>query len=238
MSKPRILFLDIETAPATAYVWKLFDENVGLEQLVKPSRILCWAAKWLGEKEIHFRAEWEWESLTKEEFLAPLHELMSEADAVVTYNGDKFDIPWVTGEFIEAGFTPLPPTASIDLRRTVKQFYTQSQKLAYVAPFFGVGEKIKTDFTLWRDVMDGDEAAQAKMKQYNIQDVRLLERLYKKLAPHVKNHPYLGDRGKCPTCNSKRLQARGNRRTKAFKIQRLQCQECGAWTDGAREKIK
>lgn len=230
--KRKILFLDIETTPATAYVWRMFDENVSLDQLIESGKILCWAAKWAGRKRMHFSASWNDKGM-----LEKLHALMSEADAVVTYNGDKFDIPWVVGEFARAGLSPLPPTASIDLIRTVKRFRMQSNKLAYVAPYFGAGNKIDTDFTLWRDTMAGNRKARTRMKRYNKQDVRLLERLYDKLRPHIKNHPYLGDRGTCPTCESPRLQSRGHRRTKAYSIQRLQCQGCGAWTDGKREKL-
>lgn len=234
-TKPKILLLDIETAPAVGYFWNLFDQNIGLNQLIKPSEILCWAAKWFGSKNEYFFASWGQGG--KDEMLRALHSLMSVADAIVTYNGDKFDNPWVLGEFAKAGLSPLPPLVSIDLYKTAKRFKMQSNKLAYVAPFFGLGSKIGTDFSLWRGVMDGDEKSRAKMERYNIRDVRLLERVYKKLRPYVKNHPYLGDRGSCGACGSKELQSRGQRRTRTFSVQRLQCQGCGSWSDGARKKI-
>lgn len=230
-TKPKILLLDIETAPATAYVWKLFDENIGLDQLINPSRMLCWAAKW-------YRGEWHVadERGNRLAMLKALHVLLSEADAVVTYNGDRFDLPKINGEFVAAGLHPVPPIPSIDLYKTVKHLGYQSGKLLFVAKHLGIGEKVSTGgFKLWADVMTGDEKAWAKMLRYNKQDVALLERLYTKLRPYIKTHPRLHARHeRCPACGSSKVQRRGNRRTKAFTIERLNCQECGSWFDGKR----
>ena len=44
-----ILFLDIETAPLLGYVWGLWKNNVGLNQIYRDSYVLNWAASWLGE---------------------------------------------------------------------------------------------------------------------------------------------------------------------------------------------
>ena len=38
-------------------------------------------------------------------------------------------------------------------------------------------------------------------------------------------------------CGSNRMQSRGHRRTKTFKIQRLQCRDCGSWQSGKRTKV-
>ncbi len=231
--KPKILLLDIETAPATAYVWKLFDENVGLEQLIAPSRILCWAAKW-------YRGEWHAadERGNRLAMLKLLHALLSEADAVVTYNGDRFDIPKVNGEFVSAGLNPVPPIPSIDLYRTVKKLGYQSNKLMFVAKHLGIGEKISTEgFKLWADVLTGSGKAWAKMLRYNRRDVALMERLYTKLRPYIKTHPMLhAHSAGCPVCGAFKVQRRGNRRTRAFTIERLHCRGCGSWFDGRRCK--
>lgn len=233
--KPKILLLDIETAPATAYVWKLFDENIGLEQLITPGRIICWAAKWYrGEM---FAAD---ERKGTRPMLAQMHELMSEADAVVTFNGDKFDLPKLNGAFVESGLPPLPPTPSIDLRRTTKKLGYISGKLMFLGGHLGIGEKIDTGgFKLWADVLKGDERAWAKMVRYNKQDVVLLERLYTRLRPYIKSHPalYRRDSMCCPACGSGKVQRRGHRRTKAFTIERLNCQGCGSWFDGSRQRV-
>lgn len=232
--KPKILLLDIETAPATAYVWSLFDETVNLDRLITPSRMLCWAAKWYrgGRGAWHVADE----RGGRKGLLEPLHALLTEADAVITYNGDRFDLPKINGEFVKEGMSPVPPTPSIDLYKTAKQFGYQSNKLQFVSQHLGIGEKVETGgFKLWADVMAGDATAWAKMLRYNKQDVALLEKLYDKLRPYIKAHPAL-HRGGCPSCGSQKVQKRGVRMTKACAIERLHCQGCGSWFDGRRSK--
>jgi hypothetical protein len=233
----KILTLDIETRPATAYVWRAWDENIGYEQVIEPGGMICFAAKWLGEPEVFFYSNW---THTHQEMVEAIHALLYEADAVVTYNGDKFDLPKLTGEFVLAGLAPPPPLTSIDVVKTVRKFGFLMNRLAFIGPLLKVGQKVKHEgFALWANVLAGDEKAQAKMRRYNIQDVVLLERLYKKIRPFIKNHPHLGKEAHaCGACNSNRTQSRGVRRTKTFIIQRIQCQACGSWQDGKREKIK
>jgi hypothetical protein len=235
---PKILILDIETKPTVAYVWRAFKENISPDQVIDGGGMLCFAAKWFGEKEKFFYSEWEH---GHEAMVKAAHDLLSEADAVVTFNGDKFDIPKLTGEFILNGLDPVPPLTSIDTIKTVRKLGLFMNRLAFVGPLLKVGQKVKHEgFDLWARVLNGDEAARRKMKRYNIQDVVLTEKLYRKLRPFIKNHPHLGNVGTtaCGACGSHKVQSRGYRRTKSFRIQRLHCQSCGSWQDGKREKIK
>ena len=50
----KILILDIETAPNLAFVWKTWKENISTDQLIEPSFIMSYSAKWLGEEEIFY----------------------------------------------------------------------------------------------------------------------------------------------------------------------------------------
>jgi hypothetical protein len=54
-SAPRILIVDIETAPITAHVWGVRDQYVGLDQVIEDWSVLAFAAKWYGDKkgELH-----------------------------------------------------------------------------------------------------------------------------------------------------------------------------------------
>ena len=166
--------------------------------------------------------------------------MISEADGVVTFNGDKFDLPKLNGEFLLLGLAPPPPVTSIDVYKTVRnKLGLVSNKLAFVGPFLSVGAKVKHEgFSLWSKVNDGDPKAQARMERYCKQDVRLLEKVYKKIRPYITNHPHLAETGStaCGACGSFKTQKRGFRRTKAFHIQRIQCTNCGAWQDGSRKK--
>lgn len=214
----------------------MWDENISPDQLIDPGGLLCFSARWEHSKEIIFYSEWEH---GHEAMVRALHTLLSEADAVITYNGDKYDIPKAHGEFILLGLAPPPPITSIDLIKPVKKLGFVMNRLAYIAPLLNAGKKVKHEgFALWRGVMEGDVRAQTRMKRYCIQDTRVLVALYKKVKPFIKNHPHLGDKAHaCGACDSNHVHSRGYRRTKFFKIQRLQCQDCGSWSEGTRTKI-
>jgi len=92
----KILLLDIETAPNTVHVWGLWQQNVGINQILDSGYVMCWAAKWLGSEEIMFNSV---KQSGIKRMLSQIHKLLSEADAVIHYNGDKFDIPTLNKEF-------------------------------------------------------------------------------------------------------------------------------------------
>lgn len=229
----KILLLDIETAPNLAYVWGLYDQNVAINQLISPSYMLCWAAKWLGEDEVYFESRHEKKA---KGMLKPLHKLLDEADAVIHYNGTRFDIPHINREFVLNGFTPPSPYKQMDLLWTVKkQFKFASNKLQHVAVELGVGEKMKHDgFELWVRCIAGDKEAWQQMQSYNVQDVVLLEKVYNVLVPWVKGHVnhslHNPDERVCPHCGSTHLQKRGVYHTLASVFQRYRCKACGTWS--------
>ena len=53
----KILTIDIETRPSLAYVWGLWDQNVGLNQVEEFGTVISWAAKWHGEKKVYFASD-------------------------------------------------------------------------------------------------------------------------------------------------------------------------------------
>lgn len=232
----KILHIDIEWAPATIYVFDPWNVHVTPEHVIDDGGLLCFCAHWHGSKEFQFYSRWDdgLEGMAK----AAL-KLLSEADAVITYNGDKYDIPKLRGAMILAGITPPPPPTSIDLIKVVKRFGFLMNRLAFIGPLLNAGGKMKHEgFALWRSVLEGDTKAMARMKKYCIQDVKLLVNLYNRILPYIDNHPHLGDnKGACGACGSNHMQLRGFRRTKFFKVRRMQCQDCGAWSTGTRQKV-
>lgn len=235
MSK-KILYLDIEWAPAKAYIFDPWNVHITPEHIFDDGGLLCFCAHWHDSKEYMFFSDWE-DGLGGMANAAL--RLLTEADAVVTYNGDKYDLPKLRGAIILAGLSPPPPTTSIDLIRAVKRFGFLMNRLAYIGPLLGIGKKMKHEgFALWRSVDEGDQKAQRRMEKYCKQDVKLLVTLYKAIYPFIDNHPHLGDeKGLCGACGSGHVQMRGYRRTKFFKTRRLQCQDCGSWSTGLRTKV-
>ena len=82
----RILLVDIETSPNIVYSWGLFNQNIAINQVIEPSKVLCWAAKWAGEEEIHFSSLKHRKPL---QMMGKIHKLLDQADVVVHYNGIK-----------------------------------------------------------------------------------------------------------------------------------------------------
>lgn len=231
----RILLLDIETAPITCHAWGLWDQRIGLNQVLEPGHTLCWAAKWLGDKKVMFNSVY---ASSPESMLDDIHDLLDAADVVIHYNGTKFDIPTLHKEFLVHNMEPPAPFKQVDLLKVVrKQFKFPSNKLDFVSQALGLGSKHKhKGHELWVGCMNDDEASWRTMERYNKQDVILLEKLYKRLLPWIHNHPsvpvqnHAVDAPACPTCGSENVQRRGTSVTKTQRYRRYQCQECGTWS--------
>ena len=103
VKKPRILALDLETSPNLAHVWGLWQQNVGLNQLLESTEVICFGARWLGEEEVEFRSV---HHDGKKKMLKRAWELLNEADAVMGWNSKGFDMKHLNREFLENGLTP------------------------------------------------------------------------------------------------------------------------------------
>jgi hypothetical protein len=230
----KALVLDIETSPALADVWKLWDNNVGLSQLREVTNILCFAAKWHGSKKVEFHSDFH---NGHAEMIGAAHELWSAADVLVHYNGDSFDLKHLRREFLLAGLNPPAPAQSVDLLRVVKkEFRFISNKLDHVSRQLGlVGKVAHSGHELWQQVMKDDPKAWATMRRYCMGDVRLTDDLYSRLKPWVGNHPHVGlidglGPETCNRCGSDKLQRRGWRHTLTGSYRAYQCQGCGGWS--------
>lgn len=233
----KILFLDIETAPNLAHVWGIWQQDVGINQIMENGYVLCWSAKWFGQ-------DTQFSSIQTDGYLGMLvkvHALLDAADVVIHYNGRSFDIPTLNREFVIHKLPPPAPYKEVDLLQVVKQkFRFPSNKLEYVSRALGLSGKIKhSGHELWIGCMQNDPASWEEMRQYNVRDTELLEELYMKLRPWVRNHPNVlnyterRDDVSCPTCGSHNLQSRGTYRSSVQTYQRYHCQDCGTWSRSA-----
>jgi hypothetical protein len=235
----RILFLDIETRPIVAEVWKLWGiDRIGLNQVREFGGTICVGAMFSGEKRVRFFSDWQH---GHRGMLEAVHELWQQADAICGYNSDRFDLKKLKGEFVKERLDPPKPIASIDVFKTVKrEFAFDSNKLQHVADLLGVGSKLQHEgHALWTKAVAGDPKARRTMERYCKQDVKLLERVYDKLLPWMTTHPYLGVASgySCNRCGSKNLTSQGEKRTQHFRIQSLKCSDCGGWRQGLRKKV-
>jgi DNA polymerase elongation subunit (family B) len=166
-----------------------------------------------------------------------IHEILDDADAVVSFYGKKFDIKHIDARLMMNGLPPLKRFRGkhIDLHQVAKQRLKLSHKrLNDMAKYFGCESKIDTGgFSLWREVYKGSKRAQNKMSKYCAQDVDVLEQVFKKMIPIITTLPtawlYDGDVTslKCPHCSSFEVDSKGFRTTKTAKYRRYVCRGCG-----------
>lgn len=236
MTALRILLLDFETFPNVAYVWGAYEQNA--IEMKEDWYILSYAAKWLGTRPIITRGLDDTGSERK--LVKEIHTLMDEADIIVAHNGVDFDVKVANTRFIVHGLTPPSPYKVVDTKRGLKQATRfSSNKLDWLCRQLGIGRKIEHEgFGLWVKCADGDPAAWARMKKYNRRDVRLLEELYRTIAPWIRQPNaalYSGDlRCVNPACRSTHLQVFPKvYRAITRSYQRMQCQKCGKWARAA-----
>jgi DNA polymerase elongation subunit (family B) len=229
---PKVLLLDIETAPHKVFVWGLYSQDINPNDIEEPGYTLCFSAKWLGTKKITFHSVYH-DGVNK--MIKTIHQLMDEADIIIHYNGKKFDIPILNKEFLNHGLAPPAPYEQIDLLKIVqRKFRLASNKLDYVSQNLGLGSKVEhKGMSLWKGCMNGNKEDWRKMEQYNKRDVILLDKLYRRLLPWIDgpNFALYNERSdiQCVNCGSSHLQSRGVKLTRTMVYRRFQCQSCGKW---------
>lgn len=235
----KILTLDIETSYNLGRVWGLFKQNVSLPQLQEVSRVICFSAKWVGQKKTMFYSDFH---DGHEAMIQKAYDLLDEADVVVHFNGTRFDIPHLQREFLLARLGSTSSFQQIDLLRVARnKFKFASNKLDHIAQQLGLaGKASHAGFQLWVDCLAGDAKAWRSMKRYNIQDVVLTEEVYLLFRSWITNHPshglYDGTSDTCPNCGSTDLVRRGFKFTNLGKYQQYRCSGCGAWSRSGKSE--
>ena len=123
----------------------------------------------------------------------------------------------------------------VDTKTEIKKVARfESNKLDDLGEQLGLGRKLEHEgWELWEGCYNGDKKSWAKMKAYNKQDVDLLERLYLRVRPFVKNHPSLDTYSEttvCPKCGSSNLVRRGYQFNQTTKYARIKCKDCRGWS--------
>lgn len=189
-TRAKVLTFDIETRPMLSYHWAPKLRYVQPGQVVDHGGMMTWAAKWYGSREIMFASDWD---DGHEGMIRRIWDLLNEADIVVGYNSDRFDLRRIRSEFVRLGLPPTNPVRSVDLIKTVRsQFDFPYNRLDEVARELGLPGKVTHQgFSLWVDCLAGDPKARALMERYNRGDIRVTEQVYDALRPWIPNHPNL-----------------------------------------------
>lgn len=226
----KILILDIERLPGLARVWEPKTRYIAPRSFVEWPRLLCWAARWYGEKEHLFAAEW----ISREEMITNIWTLYNEADICVSFNGIRFDNKHLKSEWLEAGLRPPRPWKDVDLFQVVKQFGFESKSLDSVTRRLGRGGKaLSYDTDAAFAAANGNQRAQNRMQRYNRGDVELTEWLYDRLRGWIPAHPFIGEQDsdetpRCNQCGSTKLRKEPSRyRAVVVDYNLHRCDSCG-----------
>jgi len=235
---PRILFVDIETAPVKADVWALFKQDVGVNQINLDWYILSYSAKWAHEDQVYYKDKRSsYHNENDYELCFALWQYLDEADIVVAHNGKAFDFKKINARLIEHGFGPPSHYAVVDTLLVAKRHFAfTSNKLAFLTDKLNTRYK-KLDHgkypghKLWTECLNGNLEAWQEMEEYNEYDVLSLEELYYTLLPWDSTHPnvalyYRDNLPRC-RCGSTEMTWCGYVYTQVSKFDQFRCDSCG-----------
>lgn len=249
MPRSRILVVDVETQRAVVETFSIFRPFIHIDRILVPTRLLCFAAKWIDDDDVIFKSAWvDNDEDAYLRMLKSLYDLFNEADYIVSWNGDRFDMQWVESELGRLSLGRPSPYKSIDLIKTNKKWFKggqMSMKLDWSCRQWLKDEKVHHAGTdLWHDIRHGtreeQRAARRLMKEYNIKDTLLTERMYHRYLPWLPINLALDceDDGimRCTKCKSQNLKKDGVKyyRTNASLFQIWRCKDCGSSSKGHR----
>lgn len=240
MTDLKVLAIDIECSAALVYTYGLFNQNISYKHIKEHPRIMCFSAQWLGTKKTMFFSEYH---DGKEAMLQKLHDLMDEADVVMGYNSQRFDVPWIEGYLLEEGYDRPSPVKHIDLLSVFRKHSRYiSRKLDYVSDKLLDDKKVSVSTLDLQIECESDDPevqrkAWAKMKRYSVKDTALMLPLFERVKSYVKMpHPIVGssEEALCHACGSDKLERRGYALTQTGRYQRFHCNDCGSWFRGTQ----
>jgi len=175
------LFFDLEVSANIVFSWRIGkDVDLSPDSIIQERAIICACYKWEGDDRVY---SLKWNKGDDKDLLEKFSKIIDSADEVVTQNGDAFDIKWLRTRCIYHGIPVSPKFNSIDTLKMARSgFKFNSNKLDYMGKFLSLGQKIKTEYNLWKDItLNNSKVAMDKMVEYCKQDVTLLEQVYQKL---------------------------------------------------------
>jgi len=219
------LFFDIETSPNVVLSWGVGRKiSIDYSNIIKERAIICVCWKWEGSSKVY---SLEWDKGDDKKLLEDFIKVLNNADESIAHNGDRFDIKWLRTRCVFHQIEMPPKIKTLDtLKKARGAFYFNSNRLDYIGDYLGVGQKIETSYGLWKDIaLNNCSKAMKKMVDYCKEDVRLLERVYKRLSPYITHNTHAavlagGEKWQCPECGTVDVVCNKTRTTAAGTIKR------------------
>jgi len=230
----RRLFFDIETSPNIGLFWEAgFKKTISPADIIKERAIICICYKWEDDENVKFLT-WDTRQCDKKMLMAFL-KVAQQADEIVGHNSDKYDIKWVRTRCLFHDLEPINHITSIDTLKVARStFKFNSNKLDYIGQYLQQGQKISTDYGMWKDILlKNDRKALKLMVEYCQQDIILLEKVYSKLRNYIQPKTHFGlifggAKMDCPECGSDHLVVHANKlRASGLRQKVMKCKTCG-----------
>lgn len=234
---PKILVLDIETLPIEAEVFQTRKVYISPEQITKDWSVLSWSAKWLFGDKVYGQIVKPQDAVNRRDadILPDIWNMMNEAHAVISFNGNYFDLKRLNTRFLLAGMLKPMYSQSIDLYKVATDnFAFTKNSMDFINDALGIGRKVGTGFKWWHECAAGNQKYLAMMMDYNKHDVQVTEELYMKFRPWISSHLNMNifsvDKkvDHCTVCSSANLEWSGSYTTPLGRYKAFRCQDCGA----------
>jgi RNase P subunit RPR2 len=232
-----VLVLDIECSPDISPHYGPKTRFIGHKRVLEFSRVICWAAKWLGPGNPIMSAS---DRMGHRNQIETAYRLVDQADILVTFNGQSFDVKHLEREWLLAGLPPQSPVKHVDLYREIRRrFAFYSNSMAHILHMLGLDGKHQVDtMQLGLDcALRDDPDAWQQLERYNRQDVRQTEAMYWRVLPWLDRHPAvrLSQSGEllCRNCGSPDLQQIGVDSKATLSYPMYRCRKCGALSRAA-----
>jgi len=221
LSKPKILFFDIESAGVNA-----LKSDLGFVIMV--------GYKWAHEPDakIDVIRQRDLRKFDDRELLTRFSKRFEQADICVAHFGSVFDRRFIQGRLLINKLPPIPPTRMRDtcmIARSAANF--SSNRLKHLAKILSLkNQKLDNNWPIaWFKVMQGDMEHLRALADYCKGDVLALEDLYNRLLPfdnaHVRIHI---NRSVCGVCGGS-IEYRGVAFVNERQYRRYRCKKCLRW---------
>lgn len=238
MTKPVILWYDIETSPLKAYVWGLGDQTVRHGQLDKSHSqygIICVTYCFNDGKKAQ-AIDWGYEEQDTAKVVAEFDEIIKKADVIIGKNNKRFDNKMLNAARMFAGLPGMPDwvNKTDDLEQLMRRYFRlPSQSLDYISAQLGYGGKIKMEFQDWIDIVEKNEngrKALDKMLKYGKKDVEDTRALWNHLSEHFDTKFNMNTFNKthegCKHCGGVNLVKNGTRYSGGSRYAMYNCNDC------------
>jgi RNase_H superfamily len=237
---PRVVFLDVESAPAIVAAFQRFDVNLTQNHIIQEGNWLvsfAWKYNYLPDMTFSEVITPE-NALIRDDFriASVIYNVLETADYIVGHNLKKFDWKMINLCLLSNGFTPSRKPKLIDTLEIARaNFKFPSNKLGDLAKYLGVKVQ-KGDpggIETWIKCIQGDEAALKVMGKYNEVDVDVLYQVFLKLQAWTNKIPNYNlysasNYQQCTVCGSHEVVPTGNHTSTPSKLWlEYSCNSCG-----------